>query len=480
MKIFKRGERWCVDAKFGEQHAKEAGFEWDAKQSLWWTCDARKAWQLREFADNSVKNAIHKEFLKHKRNGHHVPSYSGLDKSRAMESAIHVPAPDGLKYLPYQLAGIEFALERQHTLIADEMGLGKAQPLDAKILTPHGWKTMGDMKVGMQVTGKDGKATEVLGVFPQGKKDVYEVTFTDGSKVRCCGDHLWTVNTPTRRFRNLPWFDLTTKQLIQNGLTYEATGKRKFHVPLVGSVQYKKQRDPLPVDPWLLGIILGGSSHIRPEVVITVSNDAIKARIEETLARNYGGEIVLSPQLKDQNKEHRRWRIKRWKRGGVNVVVSQLRELGIQGLRADERFIPDMYLRASIRERIELLRGLLDARGSGQNGLRFVISSAELREGIRELVGSLGGCTNAVDGHQKNFMALKLPTKLGSIFTDPNKCKVKHRRNPTRTIDKIEKVGNEECQCISVSNKDGLYVSNDYAVTHNTIQAIGVMNATKT
>ena len=36
-----------------------------------------------------------------------------------------IPAPIGLSYLPYQLEGIEFAMNRRATLIADEMGLGK-------------------------------------------------------------------------------------------------------------------------------------------------------------------------------------------------------------------------------------------------------------------------------------------------------------------------------------------------------------------
>lgn len=46
-------------------------------------------------------------------------------ESRAADSDLAVPAPAGLSYLPYQRAGIAYALARQNTLIADEMGLGK-------------------------------------------------------------------------------------------------------------------------------------------------------------------------------------------------------------------------------------------------------------------------------------------------------------------------------------------------------------------
>jgi len=52
-------------------------------------------------------------------------------------------------------------------------GIGKAQPLDARVLTPRGFVNMGDIRVGDQVIGSDGKAHRVLGVYPQGVKEVF-------------------------------------------------------------------------------------------------------------------------------------------------------------------------------------------------------------------------------------------------------------------------------------------------------------------
>ena len=48
-----------------------------------------------------------------------------VEASRATDAAIDIPSPDGLEYLPFQLAGIAYALGRDATLIGDEMGLGK-------------------------------------------------------------------------------------------------------------------------------------------------------------------------------------------------------------------------------------------------------------------------------------------------------------------------------------------------------------------
>jgi SWI/SNF-related matrix-associated actin-dependent regulator 1 of chromatin subfamily A len=45
--------------------------------------------------------------------------------SKATNSNLVIPAPEGLDYLPYQKAGIEWCTTRDHALVADEMGLGK-------------------------------------------------------------------------------------------------------------------------------------------------------------------------------------------------------------------------------------------------------------------------------------------------------------------------------------------------------------------
>lgn len=74
-------------------------------------------------------------------------------------------------------------------------GTGKAQPLYSKVLTPQGFIHMGDVKVGNQVIAGNGEIANVIGVYPQGKKDIYEITLDDGSKCRCSNKHLWNIRT---------------------------------------------------------------------------------------------------------------------------------------------------------------------------------------------------------------------------------------------------------------------------------------------
>ena len=72
--------------------------------------------------------------------------------------------------------------------------VGKAQPLTSKILTPDGWKLMGEMQVGDKIIGVDGLSYNVLTIHPQGQQEVYKITFTDHSISECSEDHLWEIS----------------------------------------------------------------------------------------------------------------------------------------------------------------------------------------------------------------------------------------------------------------------------------------------
>jgi phosphate starvation-inducible PhoH-like protein len=70
---------------------------------------------------------------------------------------------------------------------------GRAQPLTAQVLTPSGYRPMGDIHVGDEVIAVDGSTTAVSGVYPQGVRPIYRITLSDGSTTRASFDHLWSV-----------------------------------------------------------------------------------------------------------------------------------------------------------------------------------------------------------------------------------------------------------------------------------------------
>ena len=79
-------------------------------------------------------------------------------------------------------------------------GAGKALSNGSKVLCydENGnfgayFKSIEDMKVGDCVQTISCGTSKVVGVFPQGKKKEYLVTFNDGTEVKCCIEHLWSL-----------------------------------------------------------------------------------------------------------------------------------------------------------------------------------------------------------------------------------------------------------------------------------------------
>lgn len=81
-----------------------------------------------------------------------------------------------------------------------QLGSGKEQPLDSHVLTPEGFVEMRDIKVGSKVITPFNGIANVTAIFPQGIKDVYEVTLSDGRKCECGLEHLWTVYTKCPKY----------------------------------------------------------------------------------------------------------------------------------------------------------------------------------------------------------------------------------------------------------------------------------------
>lgn len=96
---------------------------------------------------------------------------------------------------PIQVPLIGFVLDGTGTakLIELQTGMGKAQPLYSKIKVPGGWSTMGQMQVGTVVSTPDGGTGNVIGIYPQGMKDIYEIQLVDSCSAQGCLEHLWPI-----------------------------------------------------------------------------------------------------------------------------------------------------------------------------------------------------------------------------------------------------------------------------------------------
>jgi len=275
----------------------------------------------------------------------------------------------------YQTKAIEHIKTHPRSMLWLDLGLGKASGNNEPVLTPTGWTPMGELRVGDQVIGSNGQPTDVLGVFPQGEVEIVKVTFTDGSWTRVTWDHLWYVETSNQRKRKQVGHVMTTSQLVEQGLYYKGDhieGTPKWYIPMVEPVTYKPLKKPLPIDPYLLGVILG-DAYILPSGEVRVTSD------EEILDQFFGN-----------SRPHPSEGIVEKTIPGLRPIM---RHLELNGKRSWEKHIPKNFLRGSVQERLSLLQGLLDTEGSpiDKGGVEFSSTSEYLTDGVVELVQSLGG-----------------------------------------------------------------------------------------
>ncbi|MGE2733225.1 PhoH family protein [Mycolicibacterium vaccae] len=361
---------------------------------------------------------------------------------------------------------------------------GRAQPLSTKVLTPRGFEAIGDLKIGDFVIGSDGRPTKVLGIYPQGFKEIYRVHTQDGSSTLASGDHLWSVYTRSDRRRGKPARVLTTKEMIGN---LRAGQTHRYELPLLSApVEFDSQS--VPLDPYALGLLLGdGCISGRTSPGFTTNDPELAEMLQ-----------LLIPDIDVRRKSDVDYvLVGRFGRGGrnTNPLTDVLRRLGLSGTKSDDKFVPYEYLHSSPEVRLAVLQGLLDSDGGPvtQEGrtcrIQFGTASEQLADDVAFIVRSLGGVVyrrtrkalgrkpglargrevhHRADAH---LLGIRLPEGMVPFRLARKAAKYEETGGgqPKRYIDRIEEAGTEEAVCIRVAAEDSLYVTEDFLLTHNTL-----------
>jgi exodeoxyribonuclease-5 len=347
------------------------------------------------------------------------------------------------------------------TLLDGYAGTGKQQPLDAKIQTPTGARLMGELAVGDYVMGVDGAATRIVAVHPQGVQPCFEISFRDGSKTRCGAEHLWTVTSARREYKGRPPITLTLSEILEKGVRLPC-GLYRYKIPLCSPVEYEHKN--YVIEPYVLGVMLGNGSlgAGKPIASISPRDSSIAKRLEaiipmgmEINAHNKGGACP-------------RYYIKDNENGG-NRFSNELRRLNLDVLSA-EKHIPEEYLLGSIEQRWELLRGLMDTDGHCTlNRTGYSSSSLALISDVRNLVQSLGGTAIQQSSGREGEYALNVKVNQNpfTVAFKASRWSPSTKNPPSRYITGIRAIEPEEQQCITVDRPDGLYLTDEYIVTHN-------------
>lgn len=358
------------------------------------------------------------------------------------------------------------------TVIAGGPGDGKMESLDNKLVTPNGLVRMGDIKLGQDICGSDGKVYQVTGIFPKGKQESYRVHFSDNTHVDCGLDHLWEVSTiNTRKHKKLPKV-LSTRDLITQGVKIK--DRSNFSVRYSKPVHFNPQEIP-DLDPYLLGVFLGDGTSRIGNISITNSEIDIQESIISKLSENDYISINSSNDMRVCNKNR-----------STSTLKLSLKSLGLLGLYSHEKFIPKNYLYNSLEIRLSVLQGLLDTDGyvvhDNSSSIEYTTTSKLLCLDVVELVRSLGGRANYTKkqgSYTKNGIKIitkevyrlfiSLPSEIIPVRSKKHLAKYNaYKRLNSKYITKIEFVGYELMQCISVSSPDSLYITEGYTLTHNT------------
>ena len=342
---------------------------------------------------------------------------------------------------------------------------GHAEPLalDTPIPTPNGWTTMGALQVGDQVIGSDGRPANVVGKSPvHVGRETYRVSFKDGTSIVADGSHLWSVrDRDTARSEDKI---VTTEQMIETGLRSTSGGSR-WSVPATPVLDLKPVT--VPIDPYVLGAWLGDGQTAG--AAICGADDDLAFIDSEINARGYTTS---------------RWSTADDKVSVIGIpggLLAALKATGVLG----NKHIPEVYLRASFAQRLDLLRGLMDTDGTvsghhNKGACSFSSKWESLAKQVAELARSLGYRVAVYRSEDKrsrtgehwtvtfrvrqDCIPFLLPRKVQRC-TDAGEPTVSARRQ----IVAIERVDSVPVQCIAVDTDDHLFLAGEGLVpTHNT------------
>jgi deoxycytidine triphosphate deaminase len=395
-----------------------------------------------------------------------------IDVKRDMTSLtelVEMPA-DGSE--PFMLHPGEFALGSTLERIAlpDDLVArieGKALAIGTPIPTPDGWTAMADLRIGDRVFTDTGCPTRVKDMSEvMLGRPCYEVEFSDGSLLIADADHQWVTRTKEDR-RNGRDASIRTTREIAGKVKYSGQ-EYNHHVHLAGAVQYAEQK--LAIDPYVLGLWLGDGTSTKAE--ITTCDPEL---LEEIERRGYVVGKANNPHtyrigLVGHTRSTETGRYTR-----NDSLSSALRNEGLLG----NKHVPARYLRSSVRQRWELLMGLMDSDGYCDKWGRceFTTVKQHLADQVFELVASLGfrpvigkkpAMLNGVDHGPKYDVTFTPERPVFNLTRKAMRQRSSGRFKRHRSIVAVRRVSSVPVKCIEVDAAHGVYLAGrSFIPTHN-------------
>lgn len=388
----------------------------------------------------------------------------------------------------YQHIAMDSLESNQLTVLRGPAGSGKAQPNSTLVPTKKGYIKLGDIKVGDSVLDRFGNETKVLAVYPQGLKENYKITFSDGRISYCNNEHIWSCYTSKGHLKNF-----TIQQMIDSGLQTEG-GEWKYKIPISAPVEYGEKH--FDIDPYVIGAFLGDGCCKELPLTFSSNDEEIVSEIAK---------LIGAVEYHKNSELNFNWEFYFKEKTGIKGVkvrfqtadffkgyASNLIQL------AQDKSIPEIYKFGSIKQRYSLIQGLMDTDGTIDNAQKgrtyFTSTSLKLIKDLQEICWSLGMSalisedtrkekyTNGIcycltisckKEEKPNLFRLKRKKDIAIAYANNG---IRSNHSDKLTIKSIEKMPKpEEMTCILVDNEEHLYLTEQYIVTHNTYLAFGYM-----
>lgn len=362
-------------------------------------------------------------------------------------------------------------------------GGGKAEELTAQVCTPYGFKQVGELRVGDKITSATtGGIQTIIQLHPIETHEYYRLHFIDGTFVECSEGHLWQLHQSRKqtkrkdedgnRMNERVWETRQIYQWMENKKSGMYKGCNLI-IPLCAPVKFAMSSATARraiIDPYTLGFLIN-----RNYVDFVTMDQEIVDRITAAgydvgLPKKHGESKAVRYHIRD------------------NKVIDGLKRLGLTGHWAGNKFIPELFKYSTIEERKELLQGLIDSDGyvDERGHISYTSISEKLAEDVAFVVRSLGGKATITKGEAAYkddegnkvmcndaytvFIMTKFDPEIVGIKRKKDRCRYEFNGGNSelgkRIID-IEPIGKKTGRCITVDEPSGLYVTDNFTVTHN-------------
>lgn len=369
-------------------------------------------------------------------------------------------------------------------------GGGKAGLLDSRILTPFGYRKLRDIKVGDTITSPTtGGMQKVVYLHPIGEFDFYRVKFFDGTYFDCSEGHLWQLHQSSKhKSKKAAKYSTSVDEVWPTIKMYEWYRKKgqgmyegqNLIIPLTEPVKFTfGDKGNYYIDPYILGAIIGDSCITNSVIeygyvqFTTMDQEIVDRFIAcgyDMSCRSLRSERTYAYNIKDKE------------------LIECLKKHGMAGNCSQTHYIPKVYKFGAVEDRIKLMQGLMDTDGYVDEcgHMSYTSTSKQLAEDVAFVVRSLGGVatiTTDIGSYKDDKGIQHTCSQVWTVYfrtkMDPDLCGLTRKKERAkyefnggaseygkRIVD-VEYLGKKEGRCISVSEPQGLYVVDDFTVTHN-------------